>query len=332
MPTLTSERAALDYAERDWFVMPARGKKPDGKLAPHGLRSASTDPNVICSWFRTEPDDNVAIVCRPSGLLVFDVDERHGGDDTFHELERDLGALPVTPRSLTGGGGFHVVLRNPALTTASTIGPGVDVRDRAYVIAPPSLHESGRRYCWEIDPDEAPVAELPLAWREVITRKPGNVIYRDAGPIPDGRRHTTLTQVAGAMRRTGASADEIEAALLIRNRRCVPPLPENDIRDIARWAANLRMAPLWALDAGGYVAKLAEDMPLTATQRHVLAILCHRANADGFVLGGQWIERETGFSRPTISKAIRALEAQGLADVTRHHRCANEITLRLPDV
>src|SRR5262245_47392738 len=55
------------------------------------------------------------------------------------------------------------------------------------------------------------------------------------GPIiPEGQRNDTLTSLAGTMRRRGMGFDEIEAALLVtNNKRCDPPLAEDEIRKIA---------------------------------------------------------------------------------------------------
>src|SRR5262249_30027291 len=157
--------------------------------------------------------------------------------------------------------------------------------------------------------------------------------YRQAGPIPRGRRNDTLTKIAGAHRRSGSSSEAIEAALLVINsERCRPPLAASEVRKIARSIGRRRGAPKLAVDGVGYVADLAgAGIPLTPTQRLVLATLCHRANDDGLVLGGSWLETETGYGRRAVREAITALEGQGLLTVTRKHRSANRITLFLPD-
>ncbi|MEA3401315.1 MAG: phage/plasmid primase, P4 family [Armatimonadota bacterium] len=59
-----------------------------------------------------------------------------------------------------------------------------------------------------------------------------------AGPvgdaIPAGQRNSTLTSLAGTMRRRGMGAGEIDAALQAANRaRCRPPLPAEEVRAIA---------------------------------------------------------------------------------------------------
>jgi DNA-binding MarR family transcriptional regulator len=321
-----SERVALGYAGLGWLVFPAVGKRPHPRFAPHGLNSASADPDLIRSWYRAEPAADVAIACRPSGLLVFDVDDRHGGADRLHELERDLGRLPDTPRALTGDG-FHVYAQNPRMRTVNRIGPGIDVRDCAYVIAPPSRHASGRRYEWEIDPAEGPVAQLPSAWLDRLARRASNCLYREPGPIPRGRRNDTLTRRAGAMRRARFDADAIEAALAVDNRaHCKPPLSQTEVRKIGRSIGKREVAPPWALDPLAFVNDRVAD--LTAYERLVLVALCHRADDEGKVIGGTWIQNETGLSKSSVIRVIKSLEAKGCVNVQRSQNRPNRYSLR----
>jgi len=80
-----------------------------------------------------------------------------------------------------------------------------------------------------------------MGWSELLqqTREPV-----PAGPIPDGRRDESLTRIAGAQRRHGASEAAILAALRIENReRCQPPLPDADVRKIARSVARYAPEP-----------------------------------------------------------------------------------------
>ncbi len=52
--------------------------------------------------------------------------------------------------------------------------------------------------------------------------------------IPEGKRNTELTSMAGAMRSRGMSGTEIAAALNVANReRCQPPLPDEEVHSIA---------------------------------------------------------------------------------------------------
>jgi len=138
-------------------------------LAPHGHLSATTNTGVLKHWFGyLVPEANLGIATEK--LVVVDIDPRHGGDESLKKLEADHGELPLTWRSLTGGGGEHIFFVCPngveihnvvaKQMTDPPLGPGIDVRARGgYIVAPPSLHMSGRRYCWSVDHHPADIGE-----------------------------------------------------------------------------------------------------------------------------------------------------------------------------
>ena len=121
------------------------------------------------------------------------------------------------------------------------IAPGLDIRgDGGYVVAPPSVHPSGRAYEW-LDFD-AVIASAP-AWllQKVITQQRRNnaAPAAEIGILPEGTRNDGLTRLAGALRRKGGSQEHIEVELLAANtRRCCPPLPDNEVRKIAASVAK----------------------------------------------------------------------------------------------
>ena len=150
------------------------GKHPNTQ---HGLKDGSKDLERVAKAFKQRPQSNIAIVTgKESGIIVLDVDPRHGGDQTLAALEAEHGELPLTPRAATGGGGTHYVFSHPGETLGNRINmlPGLDVRgDGGYIIAAPSIHAEGRQYAWQEGsaPWEIPAAEIP-AWLLAIMRKP----------------------------------------------------------------------------------------------------------------------------------------------------------------
>lgn len=143
--------AALSYAARGWHVFPV---KPEGKepLTRHGLKDATTDHKQIRRWWGKWPDANIGIrTGKESGLWVLDVDGSKGKESLARLIE-EYGDLPPTPTVITGKG-LHFYFEYPPdsriSNSAGKIAPGIDVRgDGGYVIAPPSIHPSGRRYQW----------------------------------------------------------------------------------------------------------------------------------------------------------------------------------------
>ena len=306
-----TQLAALHYAEKyDLSIVPYRDKQP---LTNRGYKNATRDLAVIRSWWEKWPDADVAVACRPSGVLVLDADTRHGGDEAFHVLERRLGKLPDTPRSLTGGGGFHVFLKNPNVNTVGRLAKGVDVRDRACAVEPPSSHHSGRGYEWEIGLDEASLAEVPEGWLVALTRKPQRKRKQEGDLIFEGERNNTLFDFAKAMRSAGLAEDAILTALNVTNEtRCRPPLDSSDVATIARSAGKLAIKPLWKVDVVTY----ASQFDLGKVTHNVLVHLAHRADYDGDVIGGEWVADESKQNVDVVRRALRELQTKGIIEKT----------------
>lgn len=259
-------RAALIYAlELGWRVFPLHsivdgacscgaasctGTKP-GKhpRTQRGCLDATTDAAQIKAWWGQWPDANVG-VATGSGLVVIDIDPRHGGEEGFDDVVDRLGRLPDTVEAITGSKGRHIYLRVPdgieVRNSAGTLGLGVDVRgEGGYVVAAPSTHVSGGVYGWELSsrPTEVEVAEMPRAWLDAVCRRPKlRAIKGGAGAgsqVVEGARNDTLFRRACAMRDQGWDEAEILAALNAFNTsKCVPSLDPAEVKSIAASAAR----------------------------------------------------------------------------------------------
>ncbi len=155
--------AALGYAAAGWPIFPCapRDKQP---LVPSGFKDASTDPAIIRAWWHQWPAANIGLPI-PAGMIALDIDPQHGGD---HWYTGDGAALcPPTVTSCTGGGGLHLLYRVPdgMALIQKALAPGVDVRvaGKGYLIAPTSIHKTGRPYQWQAGaaPADRPVALAP---------------------------------------------------------------------------------------------------------------------------------------------------------------------------
>ena len=153
------------------------GKRP---LTDHGKDDATTDAEVIRSWWARWPHANVAVRPVP-GTVVLDVDTRNGGDRSLAALVAEHGRLPRTLVARTGGGGAHIWLAAPG-PFRSRLAEGIDVKTHTgYVIAPPSVHASGARYTWHT---LAPTAPAPAWVRTLLAPPPVRV--QEGGHTPTG--------------------------------------------------------------------------------------------------------------------------------------------------
>ena len=211
--------------------MPAAEDARSGKVpaCKNGVKDATKSPKKFKKLVESLPNFNLGMATgEPSDIVVIDIDPRNGGDDTFAALKRKLGPLPKTVTVKTGGSGMHLYFKAPRKAPRSgKIGEGVDfLADGKYVVVPPSLHGSGRRYLWEKDssPSSVKIATLPQPWRDFVA-DPGHKATPKADPeqkaIPEGNRNNELTRTAGLLRAFGLGEAEITDALTAINpKRC----------------------------------------------------------------------------------------------------------------
>jgi hypothetical protein len=199
--------AALGYAARGLAVLPVRGKIP---VVAHGVNDATLDRRLIRDRFADPSVTGVGIACGPSRLIVVDLDGDDGQAEWANLAARHDGHAPTAVAD-TGGGGVHVFFRGTARSTVGALGRGIDTRGRGgYIVAPPSVHPSGRRYRWR--PSSAPLAEAP-GWLLDLLQPPPPPPVGEARPLPPGVLATTYGQAALA----GLTDDLLAAAEGTRN-------------------------------------------------------------------------------------------------------------------
>ena len=116
--------------------------------------------------------------------------------------------------------------------------PRTDVRgDGGYVVAPPSIHASGRRYEWQdstVEIEDAPAWLLELSGTvEDVERAPIEEL------IPEGKRNPWLFEQVGALFRTGQTREQVlESALALNQHRCSPPIEVEKVRSIVERVAG----------------------------------------------------------------------------------------------
>lgn len=229
------------------------GKHP---RTPQGIKDATTDAAQIKSWWQKWPTANIGMAMgEVSGLVAIDIDPRHGGDASLCELIEQYEDLPGTLRAKTGGGGHHLLYAYPGVTfknSSSLLGEGIDVKtDGGYIVAAPSLHSSGQRYEWKGTSELSPLppwllllltTEKTSAGQQDSSSHTAGAFNLDGPMIMEGGRNTRLFKIACALRGNGANEAEIcSELLLINERRCMPPLSEEEVQNIATSAA--RYAP-----------------------------------------------------------------------------------------
>lgn len=254
-PTGDIESAALAYAERGWSVIPVAPKDKMPLVAWAEFQTRRATGAEIRRWFERWKRANVGIVTGAvSGLVVLDVDPRHGGDDALFGIERDSGPLPETPEAITGGGGRHIYFRHPGGIVRNMVGlaPGIDLRgDGGMIVAPPSVHPSGRRYAWEVShhPDDTAPAPAP-GWLLDRVRGHDRPIGHTAGywrafvrdGVAEGARNNAIASLSGHLLWHGVDPAVVGDLMLCWNAmRCRPPLDDDEVTQTVASISRLHL-------------------------------------------------------------------------------------------
>lgn len=175
---------------------PSPGKCPRVKWREKSTRSEMQ----IRRWAEMWPGCNWGIDTGKSGLIVVDLDIEKPGFDGGDLLDL-LDAYP-TWQVMTGGGGYHFIYRSPEGATFTNspgnLPEGVDVRaNGGYIVAPHSIHRSGRRYqfAFNAEPKNRALAELP---------EPLQILLEDAERRAAERRQDFASYHAPATLERGA--------------------------------------------------------------------------------------------------------------------------------
>ena len=211
------------------------------------------------SWFSQWPDANIGIVTgQISGIVVFDLDSDHAV-----QYADDEGGFPDTPKVKTGKG-YHCYMRYPDFEVRNDVRKELDIDIRAdggYVVAPPSVHGSGRKYEWEdcssiLDIEPAPCEPWMIDYLKSIMDKPPKPETKHKGDpktpqdpsgtrktmaedeytdllkngCQEGMRNQSATKLAGHLLAKGLSESEAWEILSQWNNKNTPPIDYSELR------------------------------------------------------------------------------------------------------
>lgn len=257
---------ALFWAKQGFKVIPvhtiSRGNCTCGKMvcksqAKHPMVKdwqdwATTDVDKIRQFWQSRPNANIGIVCE-NGLQVLDADLKGDGPNNLKYLEM-LEAPIKTVTIQTGSGGLQKYFLDKSYESSNKIRfeEGLDWKAKGgYVVAPPSLHKSGKRYKILNHNGEHKLAfaEVPEWLKVMLERKEKNTKPNKRGGgggksktgivVSEGGRNSYLTEFAGNLRSRGLSAEDIRIKLHVENQvNCNPPLDPSEVELISRSIAK----------------------------------------------------------------------------------------------
>jgi hypothetical protein len=190
---------------------------------------------------RFKRDNDLNVGFKPYGYSVLDVDYTHGGSVSLGLLREEFPGMDET-LSVKSPNGEHLYTSTVGLNqSVSLLGEGLDIRSdktTGFIVAPRSLHKSGREYFWnsvtgleEIPGEWLNVSDSPgvVSLTEWVRKKTGRNLKEIKIPsnvypgylIPEGQRYDTLFKFACRERGRGAGVEHIfDVLVTIRDTYC----------------------------------------------------------------------------------------------------------------
>lgn len=205
---------ALKYLERGLVPIPLVHRQKTPALPWREFQTVRPTAEQVKAWFSVTPTPNIGIVTGAiSGIVVVDLD---GPDGITQAIKLGL----KSPVMCNTGKGRHLYFKHPGtpVQNAVRLAPGVDIRgDGGYVVAPPSVHESGRVYSWVIGEGEMPTYAPPIAdAQEPLTegrQNPRGWIADALRNMAPGNIDNTLFKVCSRLRSDGYTQEDALALL-----------------------------------------------------------------------------------------------------------------------
>ncbi len=328
---------ALYYLEKlGWSVIPVGpDKKPlvEWKL----YQSQKATREQLIKWY-SKPNVNIGIITgKISNLVVIDIDPRHDGtDEAFTEIK--------TVKSATGGGGWHYYFQyQEGIQNSAGVKPGIDIRgDGGYVIAPPSIHNSGKSYDWINNPENTSILPLPSFITEWLSSSKNFTKVTNSkwdknllNGASEGSRNDSAASVVGKLLKRFKQVEweeEVWPLLQGWNLKNNPPLPETELRTVYESIINSELANnekengedegngrrsvadrlvdlTLASNTELYIDQTGEPH-ITFPEKPIVGFPIKSSVFKRWLAGKYWKETNKGFSGETFLQTVNSLEGK----------------------
>ena len=202
------------------------GKHPIGHWLEYQQRKPTKQEVKL--WFSSLDCNIGTLTGAVSGIAVVDVDGP-AGLQSLATLN-----LAKTMYARTGGGGYHYFYRSNR-PTPSKVGilKGIDIRaDGGFVVLPPSLHKSTRRYEWPKRPPPMAPFDNELFDRYSSTTQSSSMLWVGElfEGVTEGNRSISAARLAGRYFNLGLSFQETFILMSVWNNNNRPPLLEHELK------------------------------------------------------------------------------------------------------
>lgn len=217
---------AKKYIAAGFSVIPVENKRPAVEWKEYQTRYATDEE--LASWFPRFSQIGI-VTGKISGITVVDVDVKSGGLESLKELR-----LPPTWTVKTGGGGWHYYYKyDERVQQTQAIYKGIDIRnDGGQVVAPSSLHESGKRYEWTYKDGDLTEIPVDLFAKKQLVKKDWAELLKVG--TKEGSRNGTAASLFGKLMTmfTPEEWDTVWEIGMYWNKHNDPPLDDDELKRV----------------------------------------------------------------------------------------------------
>ena len=238
------EKLKSNYIDKGIKIIPIQ---PNNKIPMISKwnEECSSDFMQILYWYESNHDMNFAIPCFENNLFVIDLDRHDENKDgvlNFDRLLKDIGLDKVeTMTQQTPSGGIHLVFKSDlelsqvnGLANAFPNYPGIDLRNRNYIVAEPScINVRKYEFLNNIEPQKMPQglkkfilenASLKNDSKKEPYKKPTSVECGD-------RDNQLVSYINNVYYKTSLDFDEILCLAMYFNENVLEkPFPEKTVK------------------------------------------------------------------------------------------------------
>lgn len=237
---------ALDLWENGYNVIPlGDGGTKQAKLPREQWKQYQDAPATdiqITAWWEQWPNANIGILT--GNITVVDADSA----EAVEEVKKHY---PHTPRRVKTSKGMHFYYKandNEPIRNSANQNSKIDIRGiGGYVVAPPSTHEAGEQYVWDLDFGVSSdindlhiikSSELSITQPTLQSAITGNLNFdvskykpaQTETPVPPGGRNVAAASLAGKYIKSGDSIQEALQKLDIWNNQNPIPLNQEELK------------------------------------------------------------------------------------------------------
>jgi hypothetical protein len=226
---------ARDYVEKGFSVIPLKPKSKEPALTSwkEYQDKLPTDAELI-SWFDNDSGYNIGIIAgKISKLAIIDCDTQEA---IQYIIKHGLDQAPTVETSK----GRHYYFKSSGVKSEKYTDGNIKIDLKAeggYVVAPPSIHETGKIYQW-MPGKEVDTLPLPqftkIPWTDTKNNKKDKTVESKSvkdlyNGSPDGTRHNDLIKLLGSWIHGGLSENQCLENAQIWNTKNKPPLTNEEL-------------------------------------------------------------------------------------------------------